>query len=63
MLLLFFIQPLICFNKIMNIDAGAEKGEQIKVHYNCLKESIYYIMHTHKYSFQRAFIHSAAPPR
>lgn len=40
----------------MNIDARAKKGEQIKV--LCVKESIYYIMHKHKYSFQRAFIHS-----
>lgn len=44
----------------MNIDARAKKGEQIKVLYNCVKESIYYITHKHKYSFQRAFIHSVA---
>lgn len=64
MLLLLVMQPLICFNTIMNIDAGAKKGEQINVHYHCVKESIkYYIMHTHKYSFQRVFFHSAASPR
>jgi len=45
----------------MNIDARAKKGEQIKV--LCVKESIYYIMHKHKYSFQRAFIHSDGAPR
>jgi len=48
----------------MNIDALSKKGEQIKVLHEPRERVniLYRIMHKHKYSFQRAFIHSAALP-